>query len=233
MAQETFKSTKKKFKTVFNDILKTTNSYEIDEAALPAYAHKNPLIDYLFWKRLQVAFEHANKNNSYHKVLDFGCGSGCFSYLLANKGYEVTATDLDFGPLSLIKEKIDFPPNIKFIEGDIINHDLPNGSFDLIFALDVLEHIENLPDYIELFKRLLTPNGMIIVSGPTENVLYKVGRKLAGNRFTGDYHVTNISKIKSEFSPYLKVNTIKKLIFPLVLFEIFSASKGTDQMENN
>lgn len=225
MNQATFKSTKKKFKTVFNDILKNTNSYEIDEAALPAYAHKNPLIDYLFWKRLQVAFEHANKNSSYSKVLDFGCGSGCFSYLLANNGFEVTATDLDFSPLQLIKEKIDFPTSIKFIEGDIINHDLPEASFDLIFALDVLEHIENLPDYIELFKKLLTPGGMVIVSGPTENVLYKIGRKLAGNRFTGDYHVTNISKIKSEFSPYLKVNTIRKLIFPLVLFEIFSASE--------
>lgn len=226
MAKETFKSTKKKFKQVFNEILKTTNSYEIDEAALPAYAHKNPLIDHLFWKRLQVAFEHAQKNDSYRTVLDFGCGSGCFSYLLAHNGYEVTATDLDFSPISLVKQKIDFPKNIDFIEGDIIDHDLPDASFDLIFALDVLEHIENLPDYIKLFKRLLTPNGMIIVSGPTENVLYKVGRKLAGNRFTGDYHVTNISKIKSEFDPFLKVNTIKKLIYPLVLFEIFSASKN-------
>lgn len=226
MAQSTFKSTKKKFKTVFNDILKTTNSYEIDEAALPAYAHKNPLIDYLFWRRLQVAFEHANENDSNKKVLDFGCGSGCFSYLLANNGYKVTATDLDFGPLSLIKEKIAFPSSIDFIEGDIINHDLPNNSFDFIFALDVLEHIENLSDYIELFKRLLTPNGVIIVSGPTENVLYKIGRSLAGNRFTGDYHVTNIAKIKGEFSNFLKVKTIKKLIFPLVLFEIFSAKKN-------
>ncbi len=91
---------------------------------------------------------------------------------------------------------MEFPSNIKYIQGDIIDKELPDNSFDVIFALDVLEHIENLSDYVELFKKLLTPDGVIIISGPTENILYKIGRKFAGNRFTGDYHVTNISSIK-------------------------------------
>tara|TARA_R110002167_G_scaffold88964_10_gene239821 strand:- start:6628 stop:7317 length:690 start_codon:yes stop_codon:yes gene_type:complete len=229
MPAETFQSTKQKFKKVFNEILKTTNNYEIDEAALPAYAHKNPLIDYLFWKRLEVAFKHVTKNPNYSKVLDFGSGSGCFSYLLAKNGYEVTAIDLDFSPLKLIQEKVDFPPTIRFIEGDLLQEDLPSNSFDVIFALDVLEHIENLSDYIALFRRLLTPNGCIVVSGPTENILYKMGRALAGNRFTGDYHVTNIAKIKQEFANQLQVKTIKRLIFPVVLFELFSANESPDK----
>jgi 2-polyprenyl-3-methyl-5-hydroxy-6-metoxy-1,4-benzoquinol methylase len=222
---ETFQSTKKKFKKTFAEILSTTNNYEIDEAALPAYAHKNPIIDYLFWSRLRVAFEFAQKQTVSKKALDFGCGSGCFSYLLANNGYQVTATDLDFSPLNLVKEKLDFPSNIEFIQGDIIDKDLPDNSFDVIFALDVLEHIENLGDYVQLFKKLLTPEGVIIISGPTENILYQIGRKFAGDRFTGDYHVTNISKIKGVFRPQLNVKTIKKLIFPFVLFELFAASK--------
>lgn len=228
MKVETFKSTKKKFKKTFAEILSTTNNYEIDEAALPAYAHKNPLIDYLFWSRLRIAFEFAQKQTGNKKVLDFGCGSGCFSFLLAKNGYQVTATDLDFSPLKLVKEKLDFPENINFIQGDIIHKELPENSFDVIFALDVLEHIENLSDYVFLFKKLLTPKGVIIISGPTESILYKIGRKFAGDRFTGDYHVTNISNIKREFGRQLNVKTIKKLIYPLVLFELFSASKVQD-----
>ena len=225
MVKDPFNSTKKKFKNTFKEILKTTNNYELDEAALPAYAHQNPIIDYLFWKRLEVAFNFANKNGPLVKALDFGCGSGCFSYLLAKNGYEVTSIDLDFTPLQLVQEKLDFPSNIKFIEGDIFKQDIPNNSFDVIFALDVLEHIENLSKYIELFKRILAPNGIIVVSGPTENILYKMGREIAGKRFTGDYHVTNISKIKEEFKAHLKVSTIKKLIYPFVLFEIFKAEE--------
>lgn len=225
MAENTFNSTKKKFKKAFKEILRTTNNYELDEAALPAYAHRNPIIDYLFWKRLQVAFNFSNNKGQLVRALDFGCGSGCFSYLLAKNGYEVTGIDLDFTPLQLVKEKIDFPSNIKFMEGDIFKLDIPNNSFDVIFALDVLEHIENLSEYIELFKKVLAPNGIIVVSGPTENMLYKIGRKIAGERFTGDYHVTNISKIKEEFKAHLKVSTIKKLIFPFVLFEVFKAEE--------
>ncbi len=222
----TFKTVKKEFKSAFEKILAKENNYEIDEAALPAYAHKNVLIDYLFWKRIKVAFDFGNTNGPGKKVLDFGCGSGVLSYLLAKNDYEVTACDLEFGPLNLVKQKIEFPRNINFVEGDIATKDFPDESFDVIFALDVLEHVENLEDYIKLFNRLLTPNGMVIVSGPTENLLYKIGRKFAGNRFTGDYHVTNIASIKDKFNDYNSVRTIKKLIVPFVLFEVFATTKN-------
>lgn len=220
-----FNSVKKIFKKLFREILDTTKNYELDEAAFPAYAHKNVLIDYLFWKRVQVAFDHAERHKGGKKALDFGCGSGVLSYLLAKNDYDVTAIDIEFRPLNMIKEKIEFPKNIDFIEGDVLTLDLPENSFDVIFALDVLEHIENLQDYTERFQHLLTDTGKIIVSGPTENIFYKIGRKIAGERFTGDYHVTDISKIKSEFENTLHVRTIKKLIFPLVLFELFTAEK--------
>ena len=221
----TYSLTKKEFKSAFRTILSSKKNYELDEAAFPAYAHKNIFIDYLFWKRVEVAFNFAKNHTGNKKVLDFGCGSGVLSYLLAKNNYKVTAVDIEFSPLLAIKEKIEFPENIKFIEGDITSMNLPDKSFDIIFALDVLEHIDDLQNYIALFQRLLTDTGVIIVSGPTENILYKTGRKLAGSRFTGDYHVTNIAKIKTEFEATLSVKTIKKLIFPLVLFELFAARK--------
>src|SRR5580658_2579975 len=81
-ARGTFSSTKTKFKECIQKVLKTNNSYEIDEAALPAYAHKNLLIDFIFWRRVEIAFKLASKNTS-ARVLDFGCGSGLLSYALA------------------------------------------------------------------------------------------------------------------------------------------------------
>ncbi len=225
---EIFYASKKKFKDAFQKIIESNDSYEIGEAALPAYSHKNPLIDWLFWERLKIAYKYASSNGkTKNKILDFGCGSGVLSYMLTKKNHCVTACDLELSPLKLLKEIIEFPSGINFIEGDILDKNFEDNSFDIICVMDVLEHIENLEPYIKLFDRLLTPNGLILVSGPTESIFYKIGRKVAGKRFTGDYHVTNISKIKKTFNVHFEVKTLRKLLFPLVFFELFTAKKIT------
>ncbi|WP_168797671.1 class I SAM-dependent methyltransferase [Neolewinella litorea] len=214
---------KQKFKTAFRQILSEGDSYEIGEAALPAYAHPNPLIDWLFWERIRVAYDFAGSREGGQNVLDFGCGSGVLSYLLAQDGCSVTACDVNFGPLDVVREKVAFPSSIEFVEGDILAGGLKEGSFDVIFALDVLEHISDLDPYVVEFRRLLKPDGVVVVSGPTENLFYKIGRRLAGNRFTGDYHVTNIAHVKAAFEREMRVTILKKLLFPVVLFEVFIA----------
>ena len=221
----TFKEIKIKFKTAFKEVLQGDYLVEMDEAVLPAYAHKNPLIDFLFWERLLTCYR-LMKNDSNAKVLDFGCGSGVFSYMLAHNGFEVTANDLNLRPQRLIDNIIKFPDGIKFIEGDILRNRLENSSFDYIIALDSLEHIVDITEYIQLFKRLLKQDGIIIVSGPTENIFYRIGRKFAGNNFSGEFHVSDIKTIKRHFSYSFKINASKKLFYPFVLFEVFTAEHG-------
>ncbi len=217
-----FQETKVKFKNAIQSVLDEKSSYEIDEAALPAYAHRNLFIDYIFWQRIKIAYKYGLTYKN-RKVLDFGCGSGLLSYALAKNGVSIVANDVEFSPLNLLKEKINFPEEIEFIEGNLLTTNIGEKSFDLIIALDVLEHISNLDEYILLFKKLLKKNGVIIVSGPTENVLYKIGRRMAGEKFTGDYHVNNIGNIRMQFSKHLRTKMIKKIIWPFTLFEIFIA----------
>lgn len=219
---DTFNNSKKEFKSIFKNIIEEDDSYEIGEAALPAYSHKNPFIDWLFWKRIKIAFQ-ISKAKHQQRILDFGCGSGVLSYMLAQDSHLITSCDIEFGPLNKVKQSIDFPTNINFVEGDILNMNFKEASFDIIYALDVLEHINDLEPYVTLFSKLLVPGGTVIISGPTENIFYKIGRKIAGKRFSGDYHVTNISAIKTVFSRQMNVKTIKKIQFPVFLFEIFGA----------
>ena len=219
-----FQIAKRLFKKAFIDLTRSSDTYEITyEAAFPAYAHKNPLIDYIFWKRLQVCYEYILKQE--HKsVLDFGCGSGIMSYLLGNQNCSVTACDLELGPLNLIKDAIpDFPELNSAIEGDIRAASQPVGPFDVIVALDVLEHITDLDEHIAYFKTVLKPGGEVIISGPTENFFYRMGRKLSGKKFTGEYHVTNIDRIEDAFSQQMQVTTIANLIPPISLFKIIAA----------
>lgn len=224
------KQTKKTFKSTISKLLQSQGTDEVlSEAALPAYAHTNPIIDYIFWKRLDLATSKVKKElpeNS--NVLDFGCGTGVMSFELAKSNYNVTSIDLDLTPINLLKDKIEYPNRISFIEGDIHNVDFENKKFDAIVALDVLEHIpiEDLPKYIEKFQEILNPEGIIVVSGPTENILYKIGRKIAGNDFTGHYHETTISKIKAVFNSKMKISSLGKLIWPFTLFEVFYAKNN-------
>lgn len=220
------KHTKEHFKKSITNLLNDKGTDEVlSEAALPAYAHKNFMIDYIFWKRVEIASNFVSKNIiDKSEILDFGCGTGVFSYEMATKGHSITAIDLNLKPVNLLKSQINYPTSIEFIEGDFFQIEFTK-KFDFIVALDVLEHISlnDLPLYIDQMKKILNPNGYIVVSGPTENILYKIGRKIAGDDFTGDYHHTNIGDIQKVFQKSLTVKKLAKLIFPFVLFEVFSA----------
>lgn len=219
-----FQSAQKLFKSAISDILKEKgNTYILSESAFPAYANKNFFIDRLFWGRVYHSYNYILDNYKNSSIMDFGCGSGILSYLLGSKNHKVLAYDIIIEPLNMVREQIDFGENISVSDSpleQIIESD--KNRFDCIVALDVLEHIEDLVPYVEKFKLLLKENGQVIFSGPTENILYKVGRKVAGNDYSGDYHVSNIKTISNFFGNYGKVEKIKTL-YPLIpLFEIYS-----------
>ena len=216
-----FRRVRKLFKDTITRITsEEALSHELREAAFPAYAHRNPFIDFVFWKRLEVVY---NLLTSPGHVLDFGCGSGVMAYALAEKGLKVTAVDIEFGPLNTIRSRIVFPADIRFCNDRLKNLQLALRSFDFVIALDVLEHINDLDEILGLFAGLLKDDGLLIVSGPTENVLYKLGRRVAGKEFPGDYHVSDISSVKRRMERYYRITETKKLVWPFVLFEIIGA----------
>jgi 2-polyprenyl-3-methyl-5-hydroxy-6-metoxy-1,4-benzoquinol methylase len=95
----------------------------------------------------------------------------------------------------------------------------------LVIALDVLEHVKDLPRTLSELLALLTPGGQLIVSGPTENILYRIGRKVAGPEYSGTYHERGIAEIKNELAHISRIEPIATLYWPVPLFEIFTAEK--------
>jgi len=62
----------------------------------------------------------------------------------------------------------------------------------------------------------------VVISGPTENALYRLGRRLPGNRYTGDDHVSNIGSVEAECRLHGSVQRIATLHRALPLFRVFS-----------
>tara|TARA_R110002072_G_scaffold50843_3_gene136545 strand:+ start:19603 stop:20292 length:690 start_codon:yes stop_codon:yes gene_type:complete len=206
--------------SIIQDITENVTSdmseHDKDEMAIPSYLHKNPLIPWLMWKRYETISELIDHNGE--QVLEFGCGLGLFLNELSTKYTKLYAIDLFPKFAIALTKKIDI--NVQFIN-DV--SDLEDNSLDTIVAADVLEHIEDLKSIIIPFHNKLKPSGRLIVSGPTESIIYKLGRIVAGFGDKGDYHHTNIDKLIAGITENgFRLISVKRLPYPFLpaLFKI-------------
>jgi 2-polyprenyl-3-methyl-5-hydroxy-6-metoxy-1,4-benzoquinol methylase len=224
MKSSEFQNYKARYRSAIRKVLRESKRGRLDEAGFPAYSHPNPLINWLFWQRLHTAMNYIENHAPYEKVLDFGCGSGVMLSFLAQHSRHVTAMDVDLVPLERVKKHIPLAENILVLNANQVSiAQLTQKSFDLINALDVLEHVDDLPRTLSELLQLLKPGGRLLVSGPTENSLYRIGRRLAGPEYSGEYHERGVAEIKRELARLAYVRQIATLYWPIPLFEIFAA----------
>jgi 2-polyprenyl-3-methyl-5-hydroxy-6-metoxy-1,4-benzoquinol methylase len=136
----------------------------------------------------------------------------------------VVAADVNLRPLERMKSHFPLAANVS--EWDVSGPGLSEAaprSFNLIIALDVLEHVKDLASTLAQLMRLLHPKGELIVSGPTENALYRFGRRLAGPEYSGVYHERGVGEIRQMLSQQARVTPLATLYWPIPLFEIFIA----------
>ena len=219
-----FQNYRARYRSAIREVLREAERGRLDEAGFPAYSHPNPLINWLFWQRLRTAMDYIEKQAPYERILDFGCGSGVMLSFLAKHSQHVTAIDIDLVPLERVKKFIPLAENIQVLDANQVSiSQLTPKSFHLINALDVLEHVDDLPRTLSELLNLLQPGGRLVISGPTENILYQIGRRLAGPEYSGEYHERGTAEIKRELNRMARVEKIATLYWPVPLFEVFVA----------
>ena len=197
--------------------------HDRDEMAIPTYTHSNPLIRWLMWKRYDRLADMLEGNTS-GAALEFGCGIGLFLPELSKQYGKVYAMDLfpQYAKRMAREKNI----NVNFIA---ILDEVNDESLDVIIAADVLEHIENLDNTLELFASKLKKRGQFLVSGPTESSFYKFGRLIAGFGGKGDYHHTNIYNLFDaiEKAGFIKGETVNlPFAFAPPLFKLCAFTKA-------
>ena len=121
-------------------------------------------------------------------VLDYGCGIGLMSMLLAKNGFTVTGVDISEQFIESAKSRFGKHPSMTFEVIDGLPLRFPEGAFDVVASSDVLEHCTGIDDILREFKRLLRPGGLLVIETP--NMLSPlarlklIGEKLAGRRKT-------------------------------------------------
>jgi len=186
------------------------------------YTHPLWLARDIFWQRLEYAFGYLQKYTKPNdRALDFGGGSGVFCKTLSSYYSEVSIIDLDTEDARNILSYFGIN-NVKLINEDINKYQLDN-KYDVIIATDVLEHFYDLQVPMDFLKSCLNKDGFLLVTLPTENWVYELGRKIVNKQKPADHYHSSNSVIDFIIqSGFKKIDEmfVPKYILPIPLFEV-------------
>lgn len=116
------------------------------------------------------------------RVLDLGLFTGIFSTLFYSFGFHVTGVDIMQEKVDNIRARI---PSGVFLCHNL-NNKLPmeNEEFDVVWAGDVLEHVESTQVVFSEINRILKKDGLLILTVPYHGLVKNIGIAL----FTWDKH---------------------------------------------
>jgi ubiquinone/menaquinone biosynthesis C-methylase UbiE len=98
-------------------------------------------------------------------ILDLGSGAGYGTAALAE--HAASAVGLDIAPDAVAYASDHYPlANLRFVAGSATDVPLPEASFDLVTAFEVIEHVAEGTKLLAEARRLLRPTGLLLVSTP-------------------------------------------------------------------
>ncbi|EIT86707.1 methyltransferase type 11 [Fictibacillus macauensis ZFHKF-1] len=125
------------------------------------------------------------------KVLELGSGPGRNALYLARQGCEVDAVDLSQEAIQWGKERaLENKLNVHFINNDIFNMEVKEGSYDLVYDSGCFHHIapHRRMSYIDLLHKAIKPNGFFSL------ICFVAGGRLGGSEIS-DWEVYRLRSL--------------------------------------
>ncbi len=104
------------------------------------------------------------------QVLDVGCGAGFLSNALAKENLQVTGVDISVESLA-VAAKYDTTKTVTYLTADAYTLPFADKTFDVVTALDFLEHVERPSEVILEFSRVLKTGGLFVYHTFNRNFL--------------------------------------------------------------
>lgn len=141
------------------------------EKAYELKRHKLEANYWLFNARRDIVFKLIQKmdNKPDFKILDVGCGGGYLMRFLEKRGFkEIHGIDISDSAIAICKKN----GTKNVIVADCIKTRFEDNAFDIITAVDILEHVKNEKAALNEWKRILKKNGRLIIFVPAFNFLW-------------------------------------------------------------
>jgi SAM-dependent methyltransferase len=173
----------------------------------------------------KYAVKHAPPE--FRRTLEIGAGLGehlAYERLTPEQEGQYVALEIRENMAAEIRKRF---PRVQVRVADCqLRMDFPDGWFDRILAIHVLEHLPNLPAAIREMHRLCRPDGVLSVVIPCEGSLaYTLARKISAQRifekrygqsydwFIRREHLNRPEEILGELAPFFTV--AHRSFFPL------------------
>ena len=105
------------------------------------------------------------------RILDIGCGAGFWANRMADLGHRVQGLDYSFNSLRMARISETSGTLAQFHRGDALRLPFQDASFDVVCAMDFLEHVENPGAVIFEASRVLKPSGLFFFHTFNRNFL--------------------------------------------------------------
>jgi len=100
------------------------------------------------------------------RLLEVGAGVGGFVRVALARGWKVDATEISGSGLKMLRET-----GATVFTGDVGAAGYPEGMFDLVVSLEVLEHLPIPLDHLHELCRVTRPGGLLLLTTPNFNGL--------------------------------------------------------------
>ena len=138
--------------------------------SMMAHEHKLPAsaASYRLRKELRTISDWLTEVPDSGRVLDVGCGAGSWTEVFANRYKTVIGIEQSSLMYKAAKERLAHLPHAKILEGDC-RHDLPEGSFDMIFLGGLCMYLndQDVTTLLSSLKDRLNKGGAIILREST------------------------------------------------------------------
>jgi 2-polyprenyl-3-methyl-5-hydroxy-6-metoxy-1,4-benzoquinol methylase len=232
---------KESFDLLFNEeyqILQTSPQPSLEK--LPSYYESEDYISHtdskrtLFEKAYHLVKRNAlnNKVNLITKlipqkgiVLDIGSGTGDFLITAKSKGWKIVGLEPNPKAKKIAESKgVVFETSLETI---------PDNSMDVISMWHVLEHVPNVEEQFAQLKRIVKPNGYIIIAVPNYKSFDAKYYKEFWAAFDVPRHLwhfskTSITKLAANFD--LKLISVKPMWFDSFYVSLLSEKYKTGKM---
>jgi 2-polyprenyl-3-methyl-5-hydroxy-6-metoxy-1,4-benzoquinol methylase len=134
------------------------------------------------WHRYH-AIQHLAVNK---RVLDVACGEGYGSALLSRAAAEVSGVDISNAAIMHATAAYSAQKNLKFFAASCTQLPFADHSFDVVVSFETIEHIREHDAFLDEIKRVLTAEGLLIISSPNK-AEYSDARN-----FQNEFHVKEL-----------------------------------------
>lgn len=155
---------------------------------------KNEILDKHAFKKIPLKFliefmQSAQILENRPRILDVGCGYGMVIQFMKEFGLEAEGLEQSADAVEFAQNQLGLQVNT----GSILDHDLPENDYDVVFSTAVMEHFTDPLRALKQMRGLLRPDGILFVNTPDlKGIVLREGIDRYF-KFVHTYYFTNVT----------------------------------------